>query len=378
MKYTVKLAMLIAASVGLCGCATVGERPASALETPAWHVAQGNTLLARGEHEAALREFDRALALDPKSVAAHVGRASTWLEKSDLEAAGAEIRQARAAGAESAALHVVAGRLAVARQEKDWLDDAQREYRRAQELEPANADGHYFSGVAYERALRFGEASAAFARVLELGGPRKVEANREWERLQVIERASPGTANGRRIALVERLTRAEMGILLADELGLVERLRKARPEVYDTTYRTPEEFERAPAKPRLEAVPEDIVGHWGESALRDVLKLGFRSLTPMPDRKFYPDRAVTRAEFAVLVEDVLILLTNDQALSRRYLGDETSHFPDVRRDHFAYNAANLAVERGILKAGVDGRFGIADPISGAEALLAIRTLEHFL
>ena len=36
-----------------------------------------------------------------------------------------------------------------------------------------------------------------------------------------------------------------------------------------------------------------------------------------------------------------MLLTRDDDLSRRYLGDPTSHFPDVRTDHFAYNAANL-------------------------------------
>jgi hypothetical protein len=63
-------------------------------------------------------------------------------------------------------------------------------------------------------------------------------------------------------------------------------------------------------------------------------------------------------------------------LSSRYIG-ETSRFPDVRADHFSYNAIALSVDRGIMRPdSVSGRFRPSDPVSGAEALLIIRELQN--
>ena len=59
------------------------------------------------------------------------------------------------------------------------------------------------------------------------------------------------------------------------------------------------------------------------------------------------------------------------------MGQE-SRFPDLRADNYAYNALALCLERGLLKIA-DRRTGAVNPegpVSGAEALLAIREFQN--
>lgn len=90
-----------------------------------------------------------------------------------------------------------------------------------------------------------------------------------------------------------------------------------------------------------------------------------------PDGGFGPDRPVTRAEFAQMMQGLMVLESGDRSLATRYFG-EASKFPNMRADHFAYNAAVLCVQRGVLQPEDDGRFEPDRPVSGAEAVLGIK------
>ena len=75
-------------------------------------------------------------------------------------------------------------------------------------------------------------------------------------------------------------------------------------------------------------------------------------------------------------QGVLVLLSGDPTLATRYIG-ESSRFPDVHGDFYAYNAIALSTERGFM--AVDKRTGKFFPdrtVSGAEALLTIRELQN--
>jgi len=96
-----------------------------------------------------------------------------------------------------------------------------------------------------------------------------------------------------------------------------------------------------------------------------------------PDHTFRPDELMTRAEFALLIQNILIMETHDESLATKYFGEE-SHFPDVNSSHPAYNAIVLCVNRGIMKTKMDGSFGMTDYVSGADALLTIRDFQNAL
>ncbi len=96
----------------------------------------------------------------------------------------------------------------------------------------------------------------------------------------------------------------------------------------------------------------------------------------MPDNTFRPEKPLTRASYARVNQGILDLITADQGLSTRYVGEE-SRFPDVRGDSYAYNAIAVSVERGIMSADrITGRFRPDETVSGAEALLMIRELQN--
>jgi hypothetical protein len=104
-----------------------------------------------------------------------------------------------------------------------------------------------------------------------------------------------------------------------------------------------------------------------------------RGLETNPQKLFFPDRPVTRAEYALMLEDILIKVMQDQTLATRFIG-EKSPWSDVRADAYYYNAARTLTSRNILSVRnrIRGEFGPEDSISGADALLSLRMLKDEL
>ena len=50
-------------------------------------------------------------------------------------------------------------------------------------------------------------------------------------------------------------------------------------------------------------------------------------------------------------------------------------FPDVSPGHLTYPAASLAVEAGVMQVLEDGSFQLARPVTGAEAVAAVKKLQ---
>jgi len=89
----------------------------------------------------------------------------------------------------------------------------------------------------------------------------------------------------------------------------------------------------------------DITGHWGEA---DILKVAARNIiTGYSDGTFKPDRAITRAEFTVMLARSLKLANSDKAL-----GFTDSH----RIGAWAEQSIASAVQAGIVQGFEDGSF----------------------
>jgi Flp pilus assembly protein TadD len=69
--------------IAACGPDTIFLRPA--LDTPALHVQNGHSLLARGKIDAALAEFTRAKRLDESYAPAYVGLALVQGHRGDVD-----------------------------------------------------------------------------------------------------------------------------------------------------------------------------------------------------------------------------------------------------------------------------------------------------
>ncbi len=366
--------LLLLGFLGACGGPQLAQQ--SPLDTPDNHYRRGLAYFDRGDMITAQREFERARLLDSDYPGALVGIALVAMERGEFWRARKDVTTAIHRNADFVDAHIALGRIATAEgverdyATEEWLEEATDAYERAAKRQPDYPATYYYRGHSHLLALDLVGAREAFTRVLDIDrGPLVARAMAAAERIQMIERAAPGTRAGLKIALISEISRGELAVLLVEEMQLPllvsQRPVSLRPGGF-----------RPPGAVQVEApAPVDIDKSWAAPWIAEVIDLGVTGMELYPDQTFRPSSPITRADYARVVQGVLILLTGDSELATKYVG-ETSRFPDVRSDFYGYNAIALSTERGIMSAEkVSGLFRPEQPVSGAEALLMMRELQ---
>jgi len=368
----------LAAIFSLLGCAPKVRAPESLLDTPEHHVQNGMKLLKLGKYDDAMREFTLAKELDPKFSAAYVGSGLVFGHRGDFRKGMLDMDKAvdlAETRKEKVAANVGLIRLYLLGKEsshKKWVDKAEGAYETAIDLSPECSAAHYYMGACYKEALDFERASQLFKKVLEINDRYVVEANDEWKLIQKIQRAAPGTMIGKKIALVDQITRADIAALFIQELKIDEIF--AKKKAFDTSFKSPEKpfvtEQVVKTPPAL-----DIADHVLRTDIDAVIELGIKGLEPYADHTFKPDEKIARAEYAMMIEDILIKATGDQEVATKFIGSP-SPFPDLRSDLPYYNAVMVSTTRGIMETRdmTTGEFDPLGSVSGADALLIIRKL----
>ena len=362
----------------IIGCGPKPITKESVLDTPDNHFSQGIRELDRGNLDEAMKEFDRAKALNPKYAEAYSGMGLVWAERGDFKKALDLADEGVDRNDQSVDCHVIKGRILVKqRKGDDWVKKAVKELDKAIKLNPKSGKAHFYKGISYKEAYMFGDAAFAFRKVIELKGDFAAEADREWAIVQKIERAEPGTKVGAKIALIPEIDRADLAVLLIEELKVLELLDKKRPKTYDTGFKAPDDPTQMQTSEVVQmAEVTDIDDHWAKNWIKDIVKA--RGMDVFPDHTYRPDELITRANYANTMQTIMIMATGDEGLATKYIG-ETSRFPDVNGSHFAYNAIALMIDRGIMHADkLTGAFDLNGHMSGADALLAIRDFQNAL
>lgn len=385
------LFVVVLFTISMFGCGPKPEKEKSVLDTPQNNVSRGMVELERDNLTDAVKLFERAKALNPDYAEAYSGlalvaakkaqqtedsKASEKLFEEALDLANKGISK----NDKSVDAHIIKGRvLTMQRKGDDWVEDAAKAYEKATKINPKSDKAWYYLGLTYKQGFQFGNAADAFRKVIALKGEYAEDANREWEIVQKIERAKPGTKVGAKVALIPEIDRADLAVLLMEELKLMTLIEKKRPKVYDNSFQAPDDPTKMEAtKVTSMEKATDLNNHWAASWVKDILNAQIPGLEPYPDHTFRPDEYITRANYAKVMESIMILVTGDESLATKYIG-QPSNFPDVRGSHYAYNAIALMVERGIMNADkITGEFNLNAHMSGADALLAIRDFQNAL
>jgi len=372
--------------VGICtlflfACGPKAVAPEAELDTPMHHVKNGNKLLKSGKINAAYREFNRAKELDPKYSAAYVGLGLVSGLKGEYDNSFKALKMANryAEGKEQKlAVNIGYMRFYILGGEKvdnNWLDKVESRFYKSIRALPDRPEPYFYMGIAYKMSYEFQKAAGQFSKVLELDSGYVKEADKEYAIIQKIQRAMPGSAVGKKIALLEKITRADVAALFIEELEVDELFRKRSSKKYDTGFKAPgKEFEAG--RYVQTPPPTDIENHVLKADIDAVIAIGIKGLQPFPDHTFKPNKIINRAEFAMMIEDILIKITADDSLATKFIGNE-SPFPDLRNDLPFFNAVMVCVTRNILetKDVATGEFGPMGAVSGAQSLLSIRTLK---
>ena len=379
---TVASAVMVLAVAGgmslLAACGKEPAKPEAALDTPEHHYLTGIRLANKEDWNGAMGAFQRAVDLDPKFAPGYAGMGLAHGAKGDFKEAYKQIDKAKDLQKRpSIVAEVMKIRVLSMERKKDWLEDAEDEYKAAMKRDPQNAELHFYMGRAYRMGLEFDKSADQFKTVLDLNKDYTGEADKEWHVVQKIQRAAPGTKIGKQIAIIEKISRADAAALFIQELN-IDRLFEKRGKTFDPSFKAPPKEEFKPDQVVAMEPATDIATHPLKPDIDTVIQLGVRGLEPSPDHKFEPAKPLLKAEYAIMLEDIMIRITGDTKLATQFFGQK-SPYPDVRSDMYYFNAAMLLGSRGILEADkVTGEFGGGQPVSGADALLAIRMFKEAL
>lgn len=362
-------------------CGPQPMAPKAELDTPEHHVANGNKLLKAGKLEDAFKEYNRARELDPKFSPAHVGMGLVYGMQGNFENGFKSMKEGnRYAKTKDEKLNVQIGymRLYLTGMEKvdeNWLAKTRGYYGAAVKIDPEAPASYYYMGLAYKMSYEFRKAAGEFTRVLDLDKGFVAEADQEYKIIQRIERAMPGTKVGKKIALLDRITRGDVAALFIEELQIDELFQRRTPKTFDTSFKSPDKGFEA-GKYVKTAPATDIADHVLKADIDAVIAHGIKGLQPFPDHTYRPYQPITRAEFAMMIEDILTKITRDEKLATQFIGN-ASPFPDLRSDLPYFNAVMVCTTRGIMETADmgTGEFRPLGTVSGADALLSIRALK---
>jgi hypothetical protein len=399
-RHPLSLILLGLAAAGLllaAGCAPKPRAPGAVLDTPEHHTLRGHDLIDKADWAGARREFELALSLDRKYSAAMSGLAVVTAQESTAAGLKPDQREDKVDEAvdlyknglseaknedDERAAHVAAIRVHTLTQtpSDDWLDETRDHYEDAVDTQGGADDPlpHFYQARAERMSFNLVEASNLYQRVLAMNKGKSKEADQELSVVQKVIRAQPGSRYGKQVAFLEKVNRADMAALFIAELQLDRLYTRGTPQV-DTSFRAPEQgdFQTETVVKAPEAT--DIADHPLRADIEEVLKLKVVGLEPDPAHKFHPNEGVARAEFAIMVEDILVKVTNEQGVRTKFIGQNTP-FADVRSDLPYFNAVMTVTTRNLMEAKdkVRGLFGPSDLVSGAEALLVIRLVKDEL
>jgi len=397
MKKTTYLAMLAAiGTLTFAGCAAKTPTCTAPEDNPQHHYLMGMKALEEGKIPVAQEKFERALYCDEKFSIAHSGLAIVNAEKAraqtdrgfrdvESERVNEELKMARRYADRDDQYfdyYTAIIRSDTLVKSSGWLSDAANAYGEGNRLQVDERNLYYyqgteaisyFMGLAWLEGMEFQKARDSFASVLNAKreGKWHEKADRGWKRVDKILRAMGGLTYGnvgKKIAVQEKVYRADLAALLVDEMKIDKLMAGRIPAA-----------SRAPVS--AEFTPADITEHPFREEALTLMKWKVRGLEPKFDEDsraylFKPGEPVLRGELAFILEDILIKLTGDEKLATAFFGQDRSPFPDVKPTSPFYNAVLNMTTRSIMEGELSGEFRINDPVDGAEALLAMRMLKQ--
>jgi tetratricopeptide (TPR) repeat protein len=324
-------------------------------------VGRGEAALALGRRDAALASFEAAVAADPDLTALRsrievlrfrglqddVAAARKAADAGRLEEARTAYKRALLASPQSPFL---LRELAVVERRAGDLPSALQHAQQAVDLEPTEVRSLLVLAELYEASGDLAKAVEGYEAAVALEPNPDVSARLDAIREKRLLAEMP--AEFLQIETAPTVSRAQLAALFGVRLDDL--------------------IKRAPS--RSAVVITDARGSWAAPWIMDVARTGVMEV--YANHTFQPAATVRRSDLALAASRVLSIIAAEKpALSAPWKNDRR-RFPDVSPGHLAYPAAALAVAAGVMQATADGSFQLARPVTGAEAVAAVRKLEE--
>jgi tetratricopeptide (TPR) repeat protein len=322
---------------------------------------RGEALLAQGDRDEALDSFEKAVAADPQLAAVRsrievlrfrglqddVTVARQAAEGGKFAEARAAYRHAIEASPESPFLYRELA--AVERRDGD-LALALTHAQKAAQLDPTDARALVLIGEICEAQGDLTKAADAYGAAVRLEPSETIDRRIDEMREKAAFLAMPDEYKS--IESSPTVTRAQIAALIGVQLeGLLKRSGRSNA-----------------------VVMTDTRGNWAAPWIQSVSRAGI--MVAFPNHTFQPGGLVRRGDLATIASRALSLVAaGDPRLAASWRTARRS-FPDLSPSHLTYPAASLAVEAGVMKTAADGSFLLSHPVTGAEALAAVKKIRE--
>ena len=337
------------------------------------HYLNGMEKLNENDFATAETEFLKAIKLDRKLPMGYTGMAFLELNRKNFNEALKYSKKAINKGRNFVDAYAVRGYILVNRKHGDtWFEESLKPLQRALELDPENERVLFYLAETYCKALEYEKALEYYTKSAEKNGAFAEQANNRIVHVKKIMRTEPLTNHCRLIANNNSINRADLCILLLEDLKLKNFLKRNRPGLFEDVFK--EDFT---LRNRKAKVKSDVSNNSAKEYILEIIQLHIPFLDLYPDGYFYPDRIVTKALFSEVIQQVMVLVNDDPALSTKFIGIE-SPFSDVHADYYAFNAINLCIEKRIMENPENGEFNPDSIVSGIDAIIMLKILQDIL
>lgn len=322
---------------------------------------RGEAQLALGNTEQALRSLEAAVAADPsltsirtrvevlrvRGLQEQVDAARKAAEAGRLPEARAAYTEAIAASPQSPFLY---RELAEVERRAGHVAAALVHAEKAAELDPSDPRALVMLGEMYEAQGDYPRAIDTYMAAVALEPNDALDARIETLRERLAFEAMPEEYKA--IEASPTVTRAQLAALFG--VRLEDLLRRSRR--------------------RNAVVITDIRNNWAAHWILSVTRAGVMEV--YLNHTFQPGAIVRRGDLADAASRALGLLAADNPRLAMPWRNARRRFPDLHPGHLRYPAASLAVEAGVMMPMEDGSFELSRPVTGAEAVAAVRTIEE--
>jgi tetratricopeptide (TPR) repeat protein len=333
---------------------------ASAAYAPAL-AGRGEALLAQGQNQQALASFEAAVAADPQLGALRsrievlrfrglqdsVAAARKAAEAGKLVEARVAYEHALAASPDSPFLY---REIAAVERLEGNLPGALEHALKAATMDPTDTRAFILIGEIYEALGEYLKAADAFGSAVVLEPGEALDRRIDGLREKAAFAAMP--EEYRSIETSPSVTRAQIAALVGVQLdGLLKRSRR-----------------------RNAVVMTDTRGNWASPWIQSVTRAGV--MEAYPNHTFQPWGTVRRGDLATIASRALSVIAAENPRLGASWRNARRRFPDLSPAHLTYPAASLAVESGVMQTADDGSFHLTRPVTGAEAVAAVKTLRE--
>jgi len=355
--------VFVSISVLAFSCAGSGKRPVSSPEEMPKrdymaYFTLGKQAYDAGAIDKAIASLEQSLAGNPDYTPAGELLGAAFLEKGETDKAFDAFSKVLAHDAHSINARTGMGRILLMRQDYNAAVEA---FDTVLSIDNANAEAYFYRGVVlHELGYEFRSHTSFIRAIINDRSYRPT-----IEKLIPLTDPEIGKLFKEEYLSIENksmISRAEMAAIL---VTIICDKRIFAPG--DTVFVPPQLF-KEPQQPSIADVSAD---NWAYNEINTAVTAGLMEL--YPDESFKPERTVKKADFAALLQKVIIKLVQKPELATRYIGMRSS-YKDLNSSHWAYNACRLSVEYKLLEPLEPDFFGLAEPVSGIAAIDALEKL----